>query len=105
MTTMPMYKITLVVESEDDAASDPQIVKVVEAKDKNEAMAKARDLFGVENPEHNVAKIWAWCIERSRPDKIWSEVACARRTTSSRKLHHGCAAHATAATTPPSPRR
>jgi hypothetical protein len=56
---MNTYRVTLLVEQDDLAKRDLEIVKTVHAADSTEAANNAMILVKMQNPSINAAKIWA----------------------------------------------
>jgi hypothetical protein len=59
---MSKYEVTMRIEADGPSEDDPDITKLVEAKDEHEALDKARLRVQEENPEQNHRKIWFWAI-------------------------------------------
>jgi hypothetical protein len=56
---MNTYEVRLSIETNCPSEQDPEITKVVGAKDDDEALVKARQLVQVENPDYKHRRIWS----------------------------------------------
>ena len=56
------YRVVMKVEESGKTEDDPEVEKIVEALNKDEALEKAKALVREQNPELNHLKIYFWTI-------------------------------------------